>query len=386
MTINYQTAGAVNGMSNGLGTASAGSQSVTVNGNVYQAAVGSATSPVQLANQRVGGGNTAVVTVANTASGPSGYVEDLNASYSSASGQASGSGSISGRLAGTNNTGTGAITVGVDTSSAGAKTGSVTINYQTAGAVNGTSNTLGTASAGSQSVTVNGNVYNAAVGQLNTVSYNFGTIQVGQNSTPFALSISNAAAAGAYSEDLKAQFGTAGDTRIEGTGQITGLLAGGTDTTTMSVRIVGTSAGNINAVAIPVNFFTTGKVNGSAIAGLSEAAAGSANFSATVIIQGGGQVIDQANPVINNSPINLGNVRVGIASPVGFVSVTNQASGNNQAALNASISGNAPITASGSFNLLASGADQHDQPAGRHEHGQRRRHQRHGNHCLCFGR
>ena len=49
-------------------------------------------------------------------------------------------------------------------------------------------------------------------------------------------------------------------------------------------------------------------------------------------------------------------MRVGAASPTAFVSVTNQATTPPQAALNASISGNAPITASGSFNLLDPGA------------------------------
>lgn len=60
------------------------------------------------------------------------------------------------------------MTVGVDSSVAGTRTGTVTLNYQTAGAVNGVSNGLGVASAGSQTITVNGNVYQAASGQLGT--------------------------------------------------------------------------------------------------------------------------------------------------------------------------------------------------------------------------
>jgi hypothetical protein len=67
-------------------------------------------------------------------------------------------------------------------------------------------------------------------------------------------------------------------------------------------------------------------------------------------------VINTASPVINNSPINLGNVRIGSASPTASVSVTNQATMAPQAALNATISGNAPVIASGAFNLLAPGA------------------------------
>jgi len=69
-------------------------------------------------------------------------------------------------------------------------------------------------------------------------------------------------------------------------------------------------------------------------------------------------VISTREPGVNNSPIALGNVRIGSASPTAFVSVTNQAGTPPQAALNATISGNAAVTASGAFNLLDPGADQ----------------------------
>jgi len=63
----------------------------------------------------VGGSLTQAVTVANTA--PAGdHSEDLNATFGANTGNATSSGSITGRLAGTNNTGTGTMTVGVDTS------------------------------------------------------------------------------------------------------------------------------------------------------------------------------------------------------------------------------------------------------------------------------
>ena len=138
----------------------------------YNVAVGNATSPVQIAAQRVGGSNTAALSVANSAA-PGAFSEDLNASFASAGGAATGSGAIVGRLAGTSNTGTGAILVGVDTSAGGAKTGTVTLNYQTAGTVNGVGNGLGSASAGSQGVTVNGNVYTTAVAQVKHLTHQY---------------------------------------------------------------------------------------------------------------------------------------------------------------------------------------------------------------------
>jgi hypothetical protein len=363
ITLNYQTAGAVNGVSNGLGVTGVGSQDVTVNGNVYQAAVGNASSPVQVANQRIGGSNTATVTVANTASGPSGFVEDLNVSVGGSSGAATGSGTISGRLAGTNNTGTGSILAGVNTASAGAKTGTVTLNYQTAGAVNGVSNGLGVAGVGSQDVTVNGNVYQAAQGLLNTTSLNFGVVQVGQV-VQQTLSISNVASGpSGFVEDLNVGFGSTsgtGSTLISGTGSINGLAAGQTNNSNMVVSVNTSAAGSING-AIGINYITAGTVNGLSN-GLGTASVGTDSFGVIGTIQTGGQIVDQARPVTNgvSSPntvtVNLGNVRVnGTASQT--LSVLNQATGNPQAALNASITSNgAPITANGSFTLLAPGA------------------------------
>ncbi len=121
----------------------------------------------------------------------------------------------------------------------------------------------------------------------------------------------------------------------------------------MVVHVNTTAAGNVNG-AIAINYTTNGTVNGVSN-GLGSAAAGSSSFGVVGTI--GANVVDTANPVINNSqPINLGNVRINTTSPTALVSVTNQASGNQQAALNASIAGNAPVTASGSFNLLAPGS------------------------------
>jgi len=322
----------------------------------YNAATGNATpAPVQLANQRINGNASAGLTVTNTAAAGA-FSEDLNAAFGSSTGAASGSGSISGILAGASNAG--AMTVAVDSSAAGARSGTVTLNYQTAGAVNGVSNGLGVASAGSQTITVQGNVYQAALGNLINTSLNFGTVQVGQNVSQ-ALSISNVATGAAgFVEDLNASFGASsglGAGQISGVGAINGLLAGGTNNSGMTVNVDTNSAGAING-QIAVNYFSAGAVNGVSN-GLGVLAVGSQNFGVAGTIQAIGNVIDAANPVINTAPpINLGKVRIGTASPLAVVSVSNQATGNPQAALNASISGNAPITASGSFNLLAPGA------------------------------
>jgi len=352
VTLNYISDGTG---TSGLSAIAAGSQVINVSGNVYHVAAGvSLVSPLQVANQRVGGGNTATVVIANGAIGPSGFAEDLNASISGTTGTATGSGSIAGRLAGTANTGSGAITVGVDTTTSGLRGGNVSLLYETAGTVGGVSNGLAAAFTGSGAVGVSGNVYQVAVGQLNTSPLNFGTVQVGQVVSQ-TLSLTNTATGAAgFVEDLNASFGAShgtGASQISGAGSINGLLAGGTNAAAMVVTVNTGTAGAING-GIGVNYVSAGAVNGVSN-GLGTLAVGAADFGVLGLIQTSGQVINQAAPVIDLSPINLGKVRIGAASPVGSVSVTNQATTAPQAALNASISGNASIIAAGSFTLLA---------------------------------
>jgi hypothetical protein len=326
----------------------------------YNAAVGSTTTPVQVADQRVGGSNAAALAISNTAVSGS-FSEDLNASLGAIGGDATATGSLSGRRAGTNNTGTGSISVGVNTASAGAKTGVVNLSYETAGAVNGVSNGLGTASVGSQAVTVNGNVYQAAAGQLVSAPLNFGTVQVGQVVTQNLVIRNTANGAAGFVEDLNASFGATNGTGaglISGSGSLSGILAGNNSTAgngTMTVSVNTAAAGTVSG-GIAVNYTSAGAVAGISN-GLGVLGVGSENYGVAGTIETQANVINQASPLANNPAINLGAVRVGAASPTANVSVTNVATVAPQAALNASISSNGvPVTAAGSFGLLTPGA------------------------------
>ncbi len=352
LTIDYTTNGQL--IDAGFGTIASNSQQIALTATGFNAAQGVASpDPVVIANQRVGGTNSQTLTVTNTA--PAGaFTEGLNASFGATTGQAVNNAGSIGLLAGgaANST---SMSVGVDTTAAGARSGSVTLNYVTDGT--GTSG-LAAESVGSQTISVSGNVYQVAAGQLNTTSLNFGTVQVGQ-SVFQNLSISNIATGPAgFVEDLNASFGATsglGAGQIIGTGSISGLTAGGTDASSMVVSVNTSIAGTING-AIAVNYVSAGAVGGVSN-GLGTLAVGSDSFGVAGVIQTGGQVVDAAAPVINTAqPIQLGNVRVGDLSLTAAVSVTNQATGNPQAALNASITGNAPVTATGSFTLLAPGA------------------------------
>jgi hypothetical protein len=178
--------------------------------------------------------------VANTAAAGA-FSEDLNASFSGFTGGASGSGSISGRLAGTNNTGTGSLSVGLDTSTSGAKSGTATIAYQSAGAVNGVSNGLGTLAVGTQTVNVSGNVYAPAVAQLGTPTVNFGTVRVGTSVTPAALTVSNTAS-GALTDTLRATL-TGGASPFSAGGTASGIVAGGSNNSSLTVGLNTSTAG-----------------------------------------------------------------------------------------------------------------------------------------------
>ena len=90
----------------------------------------------------------------------------------------------------------------MDTTSSGAKSGTATLNYQTAGTVGGVSNGLGTASVGNQLVTVNGNVYQAATGAIQSAPLNFGTVQVGQSVSQNLVIRNTATGANGFVEDL----------------------------------------------------------------------------------------------------------------------------------------------------------------------------------------
>jgi hypothetical protein len=327
----------------------------------YNAAVGNATpSPMQIANQRVGGTPvTQFFTISNNAAAGA-FSEDLNASFAGSSGDAAISGgNILGLIAGGSN----ATTTGarVDNSTAGAKTGTVTLNYQTAGTVNGVSNGLGTASAGSQVLTVNGNVYQVAAGAIQTAALNFGTIQVGQSVSQNLVIRNTASGAAGFVEDLNADFGATsgtGASRISGTGSLNGILAGTNSNAGNGVMTVSVNTLSAGVVAgdIAVNYTSAGAVGGVSN-GLGTAPAGSEAYGVSGTIQTVANVINQASPLVNNPLINLGAMRVGDSAPSANVSVTNQATLSPQAALNASIApAGGPVSASGSFDLLDPGA------------------------------
>lgn len=247
--------------SSGLSQQAVGSQAVTITGTVWNPAAVNLLSAVSLGNVRVGGAfGTSALTITNTAASDS-YTEVLGATGST-SGLATLSGAVSALAGGSTST---AISVGLggstNTATAGVKSGSATLNFTSTGGP-------GSASISPQTLAVTGTVFNYAAATIASgTSVNLGTVLKG---TPFsqALSISNTAPTGEFSEKLDAAFGTLTGATTNG-GSISQLAAGGTSTA-MSVSLSSLTAGD-KAGSVQVNFTS----NGDGTSGLGTASIGS---------------------------------------------------------------------------------------------------------------
>ena len=307
------------GTAAGLGLSSLGSQTLNVSGGVYNYAVAGLTTSVNLGNVHVGETFSSTgVAITNTAAAS--YSDVLNGSVVSYSG-ATGTGSISG-VAGQSSSS--AITVGITgtQSSAGAKSGTVGLSFSSDGTAAG----LGLSSLGSQTISVSGGVYNFAVAGLGTTSVDLGNIHVGNSFGTSALSITNTAAAGSYTEglDVAAEPVVAGD-KATASGTINNL-AGGAVSTNISVGL-----GNGSVLGGDV-YNTAGQVNGSVkvgfvSSGINSGLSNTVLGSQTVTVTGG--VYNYAAAGFGTTSVDLGNIHAGGSFNTNYLCVTNTASGAN---------------------------------------------------------
>ena len=354
--INTNTAGAQSGSvelqlaSNGAGSSELGittlaSQTVSVSADVYRLASASAhtPAPVVFANRHVGDGASQALSLTNTAAND-GFSERLNASIGAVTGNAtSNNGSFNLLNAGA--TDSSSLTVGIDTSSAGHKSGSATINLASDGS--GTSG-FGALTIGSQTVNVSGDVYRLA--NASTIAaVQFGNVHVGDVVSQ-TLSLTNSAAVDGFSESLDAVFAGTSDTRILTNGSISGLAAGATDGSSLVVGLDTSVAGSVSGFATVA--FTS---NGAGSSGLGLTSLGSQNVGVTTNVA----VYRYAEGALTKAqPVDFGAHRVGDVVAAVDVSVQNVAINDGfSEALNASVgSVAAGFTASGAASLIAAGA------------------------------
>ena len=222
---------------------------------------------------------------------------------------------------GTNSTN---LSVGIDTTTAGAKNGLATLNLTSDGAG---SSGLGQTALASQSVNVIGSVYRLAqAGSVAPVA--FGNFHVGDASPSRLLSLTNAAPNDGFSEALTISInGTTGGVTAGG-GPISLLAPGATNGSSLTVGIDTTAAGSKNGLATLA--LTS---DGAGSSGLGQTALTSQSVAVS------GSVFRLANPTTpDGTTVDFGIVHVGdvVQRTVG---VTNAAVNDGfSESLNASIS------------------------------------------------
>lgn len=341
-TINFASDG--DGTS-GLGITALASQiigvsgEITTSGSVFRLASASPATPnpVNFGNLRIGTVADQALSITNTAAND-GFSEKLNASISSNGAPVTASGSFN--LLGPTATDSTSLHVGIDTSTAGAKSGSATIALVSDG--DGTSG-LGQTGIGSQTVNVSGNVYRLAAPQLDTPALTLAARR-GDASPSAGMGVTNTSP-DVFTEGLKADITASAG--FSASGSIANLAAGNSDAASLSVGLDTSSAGSTSGTAT-VAFTSTG----AGTTGAADVAVGSGVVSLV------GRVYEAAVAQLNTLAVNFGIVHVGDSVASQAVHVANAAP---VAGLNDTLKGSistaaAGFGASGSFSGLTAGS------------------------------
>jgi hypothetical protein len=206
----------------------------------------------------------------------------------------------------------------------GNSTGAFTVTYAptVAGALSGQAvhlaNNFG--NVGEQTLNISGAAYNLA--SSSTIApINFGVLHVGAPTATVAVSITNTAPVGVFSEGLDSSFGAYnnnGGTLTPGfAGSITNLAAGSTNSTGMTASLGTTTAGSVNGT-ITVHQASNGTISGLANTALPDQTPA---VTGSVIT---GTITNLASPQINNAPITFA-ARTGDTVGTQGVSITNAA-------------------------------------------------------------
>jgi hypothetical protein len=195
-----------------------------------------------------------------------GFSEHLDAAFTGSTGGATGTGTIT-LLAPETENSTGLI-VGLDTSSVGAKSGTVTVGLTSNGA--GTS-LLGTTALTPQVVTVNaGSVFRLAAPNTISANVNLGRVRVGGAFGTATLSLTNVAAAGAFTEGLNATFASMSGAATHNSGAISNLAGGASDSASLVVGLAG--AANTATPGAASGTVTVGLASNGTASGLADTA------------------------------------------------------------------------------------------------------------------
>ena len=357
LSYNSATAGSLSGQSFKVVTNfdNVAPQTVNVTGAAYDLAnpTISTTQPIAFGNVHVNATPSQTLSIANTTITNAAFQEGLDAAVTGTTGGVTTNGASITNLAAGAHAST-AISVGIDTTTAGNKNGTATIGFTSNGS---TTSHLASTPLTAQSVQITGAVYNLAssnvIAPINIVAH----VGDGGGSVSQALTIENTAPTGAFSEGLDSSFGAytpGGGDNLTRTfsGSITNLVAGSTDSTSMKATVSTATAGTFNGSTV-VNQAS----NGATTSHLGITLLASQNVGLSGSITGG--VFTFAAPTVNNTqPIDFGNVRINSSPASQSLSISNtaRAASTTEALDGAVVSAPTGFNASGSFNGLAAGA------------------------------
>ena len=289
----------------------------------YQTAAGQLNSaPLNFGTVQVGQNVSQTLSFTNVATGPNGYVEDLNVGFGQSTGtganRITGAGSISGLTAGGTNTGNMVVTV--NTTTAGTVSGAIGITYASAGTVNGVSNGLGVLALPGTSYGVSGtiqgtaNVVDQARPVVNTPTVNLGSARVGAAALTGAVSVTNQAT-GNQQAALNASI--VGAAPVTAGGNFTLLNPGATDASSLKVGLATTTAGVVQGSATVSFVSDASNIGGCGVN--CQMALGSQQVNVT------GKVYTAAVGQVAPAAVDFGIVHVGDAVAGRGLTVTNTA-------------------------------------------------------------
>jgi hypothetical protein len=305
-----------------LGTTALATQIVTVSGTLFNEATAALTTKtVSFGQHHVGDTLSQLITLSNSAKAGA-YSENLDATFSGTSAVLSGStGGVSELAAGA--TSTGGLDLILNSGTAGSFSGAATLGLVSDGS---TIDTLGTTSLAAQTVTASGILFNYATAST-VAPVNFGIVHVGQSLSK-AISVTNKAAAGKYSENLDASFsGTSAN--FTGSGSISELLAGKANASALAVTISAATAGTISGAAT-LGLISDGKnidaLGTTALTGETIGLTGTVNNYATATVEtisGGASLTGTGNTIT----LNFGSLTKGSAAAKENIGILNSATG-----------------------------------------------------------
>jgi hypothetical protein len=264
-TVNYSyaptTAGSLAGQSFNVVTNfdNVAGKSVALTGAAYNYANPTVLpNPVNIGNVHVGDSTTQALSISNTTITNASFQEGLNASVIGTTGGVTTNGGTITNLAAGAAAST-AITVGINTSTAGNKSGTATLNLVSNGA---TTSGLGLTTLTPATVTVNGAAYDYANASVNPAVIAFGNVHTGSTVAQQAVTVGNSTITNAaFQEGLNASFGILGAGITTNGGSITNLAAGSSNNTAMTVGINTSTVGSINSTA-QIGLVSNGTISG----------------------------------------------------------------------------------------------------------------------------